>query len=206
MTTSSTILILHEVGDLAGGAPWRDAFATGPWTTVLAPDLPGHGSAPAPSGGNYGMSDPIYVATRLFADLGIDEVDVVVGSGVSGWSAQLLALAGRTKQLVLVDGLGDPFLSIDELLDRRMDRVRTIADSLDPLADAPPSSHGDRELAETAAAETSIPVLLVGTGTAANTALNDEFIEVFPDASQVTMLRHDPHVLADIITTWSTAH
>lgn len=125
-----SVLVLHQVGDLEGGAPYLEAFSA--WSQVIAPDLPGHGSQPELPGKNHGLTDPMYVVTRLFANQGIGKVDTVVGFGVSGWSAQLLALAGRAKRMVLVDGLGDPFMAVDDLLDRRMRRVRVIADSTDP--------------------------------------------------------------------------
>lgn len=193
-----TVLVLHDIGDLAGGTAYVEAFGDN-WH-VIAPDLPGHGSTPSPAGQNYGLTDPMYVVTRLFADQAIEKVDVVVGIGVSGWSAQLLALAGRASKLVLVDGLGDPFLPIDGLLDRRMERVRIIADSADPLADAPPPTHGDRELAERAARETAAPVLLLGDDTDEHQA----FVDIFPNAEHRTVNNHDPSVIAEMVVEWAT--
>lgn len=205
MTTIPTVadsaaLVLHEVGDRSGGSPWSDAFAAHEWAKVLAPDMPGHGDAPAPSGNNYGLTDPMFIVTRLFAAAGIEKVDLVVGIGVSGWSAKLLALAGKAERLVLVNGLGDPFLTMDELLDRRMARVRTIADSDDPLTDAPPTTHGDRELAERAAKELELPVLLIG----ADNATHREFVDIFPNAVLQFLDHHDPHVIAEIVAEWTT--
>lgn len=192
-----SILVLHEVGDVAGGGPYAEAFAA--WAQVIAPDLPGHGSQPELPGQNYGLTDPMYVVTRLFADQGIEKVDTVVGVGVSGWSAQLLALAGRADRMVLVDGLGNPFLSIDDLLDRRMKRVRIIADSPDPLADAPPPTHGDRELAERAARDTEVPVLLLGTDSDEHRA----FLDIFPNAEHRVTSNHDPRVIAETVAEWA---
>ncbi len=196
----SSVLVLHEVGDVAGGDPWAAAFAQGPWRNVLAPDLPGHGSAPTSAGEEYEMTDPAFVATRLFAAEGIEKVDAVVGIGVSGWSAQILAIAGRADRLVLVNGLGDPFLNVDELLERRMERMRVIAESTKPLADAPPTTHGDRDLAVRAAGQTEVPVLLIG----ADSAAHREFVETLPNATLRTTSDHDPQVIAQMVAEWST--
>ena len=167
---------------------------------MLAPDLPGHGSAPAPPGNDHGMVDAAFVATRLFAQEMLERVELVMGIGVSGWSAQLLAVAGRADRLVLVDGLGDPFLSVDELMDRRIERARITADSDDPLADAPPEPHGDRDLANRVAPDISVPVLLIGPDNQAHR----QFVDIFPNAGLHILADHDPDVIAGIVAEWIT--
>ena len=47
----SRIVVLHDLGDHAGGAPWVAALEACGLSEVVGPDLPGHGSAEAPVGG-----------------------------------------------------------------------------------------------------------------------------------------------------------
>lgn len=161
MTTTGSILILHDVADTAGGAPWRTAFGEAGYSQIFAPDLPGHGDAPDPLGGTLEATDAAFVAAKLFATAPVEHVNTIVGIGISGWSAQLFALAGRCDRLVLVNGLGDPFLSVEEILDRRFARMRMAAATSDSLHGAPPYPHSDADLAHRAAAEMPVPVLLL---------------------------------------------
>ena len=103
------LLVIHDAGG-PGGQPWADAFSAwlGP---VVAPDLPGHGSAAPPDGGHHDLGDAVFAVAPLLP--GADELPpVVVGVGVNGHAATLLALAGRVTALVLVDGLGGPWLDV----------------------------------------------------------------------------------------------
>lgn len=178
MSTESTvavrpILVLHDIGDPAGGTPWREAIADAGWPgPVLAPDLPGHASAPAPVGGAYDLADPVLAALQVLD--AADPAPLVVGVGRSGWSAWLLALGGRAGALVLVDGLGGPWLDPAAATADNRQRLRAIAD--DPAAVAPPPASGidprlahgvppqpSRDLAVRAAAATAVPVMVVQT-------------------------------------------
>lgn len=178
MTGETTLLILHAPGDPDGGGRWREAFARTSrrayrWSTVVAPDLPGHGSAPAPPGGSYENGDAILAITPwLEATRAAGERFVVLGAGANGWAAQLIALAGRADGLVLVDGLGGPWGTPVELVHSWRDWARAIADDEAALAPAPTRgldprvAHGlprmgSERLARKAAAEMPVPVVVI---------------------------------------------
>jgi hypothetical protein len=171
------LLVLHDVGDAEGGAPWAAAFVGAGWDgRVLAPDLPGHAGAPAPEGGNHEAGDATFLAVRVLAEAGIAAGHaVVLGAGVNGWSAQLHGLGGRAAAVVLVDGLGGPWLPVREQVLAGVERQRAIAAdpaalapmpagaSLDPrLAHGLPT-HGSRRMAFEAAAVMAVPVVVVET-------------------------------------------
>ena len=173
--SAPALLVLHDVGDEAAGTPWRTA-ADGTWPgPVLAPDLPGHGDAPAPIGGSYDTVDAALVAARVMAGAGDDfERPVVLGVGANGWAAEVVALGGRASGLVLVDGLGGPWRTASESIDAGVRWLRDLAD--DPAATGPPPARGldprlrhgvlpmaSRSTAEDAAAALTVPVLVLST-------------------------------------------
>ncbi len=106
------LLVLHDLG-APGGGEWTAAFADWPGR-VLAPDLSGHNGAPPPVGGHYETGDAVYVALDVLRAEAPHEL-VVVGVGHSGVAAQILALGGRAVGLVLIDGLGGPWLEPIEI-------------------------------------------------------------------------------------------
>jgi hypothetical protein len=171
VTASCDVLVLHALGDTGGGLPWRQAFE-GSWGdgAVRAPDLPGHGAAPAPAGGGYDLADGAFTALEALAGAG--DPPVVVGVGTSGWSASLLALGGRASALVLVDGLGGPWVDPRRRAETGRRWLRALADDPAAVDPAPPGApdprarhgvvdHGSRRLVERAAAAMPVPVLLV---------------------------------------------
>ena len=100
----TTLLVIHDLG-ASGGGEWATAFSAWPGL-VTAPDLPGHGSAPAPVSGHYELGDAVFAVAHHLAD----EPPVVLGVGRNGHAARMVAVAGRAAALVLVDGLGGPWL------------------------------------------------------------------------------------------------
>ena len=137
------LLVLHDTFDPLAGARWRplcDAWRG----SALAPDLPGHGESPPPVGGSYAPSDATLVAVRVLKEAGIAEKPVVVGHGWGGFAAELLAAAGRASALVLVDGLGGPWLEADELVEEQRAWLRAVGD--DPEALAAPTASPDPRL------------------------------------------------------------
>ena len=129
------VLVLHDAGDPGAGGPWRQALEDAGWPgDVHAPDLPGHGATAAPEGGTYELVDAAFAVLPLLAELA-PAPPVVVGVGVSGWAAQLLALGGRASALVLVDGLGGPWWPAGAWVAAERDRLRAVAD--DPAAVGP---------------------------------------------------------------------
>ncbi len=172
MTGGREIVVLHDAGDADGGVPWGAALVAAGWPgAVHAPDLPGHGATAAPTDGAYELVDAALHALPLLSTLHGD-LPVVLGVGANGWAAQLLAIGGRAAALVLVDGLGGPWLEPAQAIATDRTRLRAILD--DPAAVAgPPASgldprlvHGigaqtSRDLAVRAAAAITVPTLVV---------------------------------------------
>jgi pimeloyl-ACP methyl ester carboxylesterase len=141
---------------------------------VRAPDLPGHGATPPPVGGSYELADAVFAVLPSLAGGSPGSEPVVVGVGTNGWSASVLALGGRAAALVLVDGLGGPWVDAPMAIAAGRDWLRAIADDPAALAPAPAEGpdprlrhgvppHGSRSLAERAAGATAVPALLVET-------------------------------------------
>lgn len=167
----SRVVVLHDLGDAAGGAPWREAMEAAGFGDVLAPDLPGHGSAPPPVGGNYVRADAGYLLAGLLRDRELEE-SVIVGVGHSGWIATIAAVGGHVGRVVLVDGLGRPWRSVEERLAHRRRQTRALLaddDAMahhrgsgpDPRLRHVPATHGDRALAVEAASLIGIPALII---------------------------------------------
>ncbi len=199
------LLVLHDFGCADGGGPWASAFNgwDGP---VHAPDLPGHGSAPPPIDGNYEHADSAWVGVRA----GVPRESVVVGIGDSGWGAHLLALGGRASALVLVDGLGGPWLDAGEWVENQRAWIRGVAD--DPAAAGsfagpgqdPRIRHGvlptgSLALAERSFAALGVPLLVIQTPAAPSRPS-----DVPLPASTVVVDAADrsPAVIAPIVTDW----
>jgi hypothetical protein len=149
------LLVLHAFGDPAGGAPWRAALESGGWAGEWrAPDLPGHGAAPAPVGGFYEQTDPAVVGLRTLVDACWTDRPVVVGVGPSAVGAELLALGGRTAHLVLVDGLGPPWpVSADAAMAAEYEWLRAVAADTATGQPDPRIRHGYSPRAEQRATE-----------------------------------------------------
>jgi hypothetical protein len=168
------LVVLHDVGDDGGGAPWRTAFLAAGWQgPVVAPDLPGHAGAPPPEGGNHEPGDGAYVLVDALARLG--RPAVVVGVGVNGWAAELAGLAGKAIAVVLVDGTGAPWITPAEAVWHQREWLRAVADDDEAVAPPPPGAsldprlrhglprHGSRRLAFRAATALPVPLLVVET-------------------------------------------
>jgi len=210
------VLVLHDVGEVDGGAPWRTAFESAGWPgPVLAPDLPGHGRQPAPVDGAYELGDAALTAVRLLAEAGPgQERPVVVGVGVNGWSAQILALGNRASGLVLVDGLNGPWADPATVIHAGRRWLRAIAD--DPAAVAPAPANGldprlrhgvaphrDRRLAERAAVALPVPALLVESPESPVTAADRNDIAARISAATVLELPIGvPTAVAEAAVSW----
>jgi pimeloyl-ACP methyl ester carboxylesterase len=208
-------LVLHEIGDPDGGAPWREALQAAGWDgPIVAPDLPGHAGTPPPPGGDYEMADAALFALPLIPDEG--DRPVVVGVGASGWPATLLALGGRASALVLVDGLGGPpWLDARARIAATRDWLRAIAADPDAVAPPPPGGrldprlrhgmplHGSRRLAERTAQSMPVPVLILESTPGAGADLAPLYksgvtVMQIPDRSPTTVVRTLPGALAEL--------
>jgi pimeloyl-ACP methyl ester carboxylesterase len=143
------LLVIHDTGDAAAGSRWEELIDAWPGR-ALAPDLPGHGESPPPTGGHYKAGDAAIAALRAADAAGITAgaIDVtVLGHGWGGFAAEIVAAAGRASRLVVVDGLGPSWCSVDELV---ADRHRWLRDVLaDPASLTPPTTSPDPRLAHT---------------------------------------------------------
>ena len=211
-----SLLVLHDVGDAAGSGPWAAALVEAGWRgRIVAPDLPGHAGAPPPVGGHHEMCDAAFVASAVLGDLGSGPL-VALGVGTNGWSAQVLALGGRATALVLVDGLGAPWLDADEVVQLQIDRLRAIADDPAALAPAPAGvldprlRHGvghlaDLDFARRAAAATPVPVLVIETpASAATPAERRDLVARFPAGGELVEVDEaNPRAVARAVVGWA---
>jgi len=202
------VLVLHDLG-APGGGEWAAAFGDWPGR-VQAPDLPGHNGAPPPVGGQYETGDAVFVALELLRAETSDEL-IVVGVGHNGAAAQILALGGRAAGLVLVDGLGGPWLGPVEI-DTRAREVRrqiltTPAAMSEPALGAPDpratmvSGAADRAFAVRQAEAMPVPTLLIETPASATPDARD----LAGHFAQATLKRLDargPGRTAHIVRSW----
>lgn len=216
----TTILVFHAPGDADGGNPWRAALTASGWDgRVVAPDLPGHGESAPPVGGHHELAQPAFDASRILAEAGLQGArPVVVGVGPNGWPAQLMALGGRASALVLVDGLGAPWLSPQEAVEAGRARLRALADDtaalashsppgLDPRLVHGPHSHGSRALAFRAAAAIGVPTLLIESP-ASPLPLHDRTDLLAAWAAPVDLrevAQPVPEVVAKIVAAWASS-
>lgn len=195
----SPIIVLHAMGDANAGAPWREAG-------VDAPDLPGHGSAPAPVGGAYDAVDPVVAIAQLVSE---SDPPVIVGHGSSARAAEIFALGGRAARLVLLDGLGGAHRDADTVMAELFAWVRAISDDEEAMAPPPPSGldprlrHGVPDQAHEIfdaqlRASITVPVLLLETPSSPTSSADraaraatfggEVQVELLPDAAPATVL------------------
>ncbi len=202
------LLVLHDIGT-SGGAEWVAAFADWPGA-VVAPDLPGHHGTAAPVGGNYDTGDAVIAGLDALRGGTYDDL-VVVGIGHSGAAAQVLALGGRAAAVVLVDGLGGPWLDPAAVDARRRALRRQILSTPaalampDPGADDPRATMVlgavDRDFAVTQAAAMPVPVLVVETPLSP-TPDAPELAACFADATVEHLDERIPGRVAELVQAW----
>lgn len=105
-----SVVLLHDLGAEEAGEPWS-TVAPSDWHV---PDLPGHGSSPAPRHGAYDPMSPATLARWALGGAG-----VVVGIGQNAHGALILAAGGGCEAVAIVDGLWgpwqDPEVAIEEM-------------------------------------------------------------------------------------------
>jgi pimeloyl-ACP methyl ester carboxylesterase len=202
------VLVLHEPGS-SGGGEWADAFSGWPGR-VLAPDLPGHNGTPPPAGGNYELGDAVYVALDLLRCEAPDEL-VVVGVGHNGAAARILALGGRAVGLILVDGLGGPWLGPDEIETRTREMRRRILTTPGAMSEPQPGvtdpraamvvGPADRDVAVRQAEAMPVPVLLIETPSSP-TPDTDDLVGYFARVTLERLDARDPNRVAGVVQSW----
>lgn len=202
------LLVLHDAG-APGGGEWAEAFADWPGR-VLAPDLPGHNGTPPPVGGHHEVGDAVYVALDLLRPDPPGEL-LVIGVGRGGAAAQILALGGRAVGLVLVDGLGGPWLDDDQTDRAYWEMGRRILDT--PAALAMPAvgaddpratmvvNAPDRGFAVRQAEAMPVPTLLIETPWSP-TPDADGLAAHFADATLTRLDSRDPERVATVVRSW----
>jgi pimeloyl-ACP methyl ester carboxylesterase len=135
VTADDPLLFLHEIGDAEGARRWRPLVEGWPGA-VLVPDLPGHGGTPPEEGAYYAPGDAALFGVRALRAAGVASPPVAAGHGWGAFGAELLAAAGRASALVLVDGLGGPWVSWSDLMHVQHDWLHAVL--ADPAALAPP--------------------------------------------------------------------
>lgn len=201
----SRLLVLHDVG-APGGEEWNLAFAG--WVgSVDAPDLPGHGRAPQPVGGHHEVGDAVFaVADRLDGD-----PPVVLGVGANGHSARVVALGGRASGLVLVDGLGGPWLDVPARNAALRELRREVLLTPGAMeAHQPPGTDvratmvlpvTDRAHVVEVCSRIPVPTLVVETP-ASPTPDADEISAAFPAAELVRVGERSPVAVAEVVVSW----
>lgn len=125
----STAFLLHDLGSEDAGGPWREVAPDG-WE---APDLPGHGSTPAPRHGAYDPLGPMTLARWALAGSGL-----VVGVGHNAHGALILAAGGGCDAVAVVDGLWGPWLTEEASVDVMYSTLRRMLDDGSATGAPPP--------------------------------------------------------------------
>ena len=126
----TAVIVLHDLGAEAAGAPWRAAAPAG-WA---APDLPGHGDTPAPRHGAYDPMGPVTLARWALAGAGL-----AVGVGQNAHAALVLAAGGGCDAVAIVDGLWSEWQEPDAAIDEMYAGLRAVLADEAAVAPAPPS-------------------------------------------------------------------
>ena len=215
------VVILHDLGDLTGGDPWQRAFREVAPGDVVAPTLPGHGAGPDMLGGWFELIQGAVTLAAVAAErtdgfLGADQEapPVLVGVGASGWAAQTLAMAGRVSHLVLVDGLGAPFLTVPELMAKRRHRLRNavapgaaadgVADALPGALAQRPMGHHDLDLARRGASAITVPTLVCESPASEAGDTASEITALFGQAQLQKISDASPSTVAAATAQWLT--
>ena len=162
------------------------------------------------SAGNTRSGDAVYVALDLLRAEAPHEL-VVVGVGHNGAAAQVLALGGRAAGLVLVDGLGGPWLGPVEIDTRLREMRRRILTTPAAMSEPAPGAADpratmvvgavDRAFAVRQAEAMPVPVLLIETPSSP-TPDTDDLVDHFAQVTLTHIDARDPGRVARIVQSW----
>jgi len=130
-----TVVLLHDLGDPAGGADWRTT-APADW---IVPDLPGHGATPATRTGHYDPMSVVAIGRWAMAHAADARGATLIGIGQNAHGALVDAAGGGCDRVVIVDGLWGRWRTPSEEVDAFYGMIRAIASDRDATA-APPAS------------------------------------------------------------------
>ncbi len=200
------VVLLHDLGSAAAGQPWR-AVAPDGWHI---PDLPGHGSTPAPRHGAYDPLGPTTLARWALGGEGL-----VVGVGQNAHAALILAAGGACDAVAVVDGLWGPWQTADASVDAMYGGLRRLLEDEGATAAAPPSgldpraAHGygvtmSREFAQRFWGSVTCPVLAIETAASTTPpAERAERVRWFGDrATLLEVAEADVEGIVQEVSTW----
>jgi hypothetical protein len=203
----TAVVVLHDLGAEAAGAPWRTVAPSG-WA---APDLPGHGETPAPRHGAYDPMGPVTLARWALAGQGL-----VVGVGQNAHAALILAAGGGCDAVAIVDGLWGPWPAPDAAIDEMYAGLRALLADPRAVAAAPPSGldprtrhgygvHISPAFAQRFWGAVTCPVLAVETPASPTPAdERSERVTWFGGPTTLVELEaHDPAAVTAAISAWS---
>jgi hypothetical protein len=130
-----TVVLLPDLGDRSGGWVWR---ATSPADWMI-PDLPGHGTAPAPRTGHYDPMSAVAIARWAIAGIDRDDGSTVVGIGQNAHGALVHAAAGGCDRVAVVNGLWGPWRTPADEIDAYYAMMRALAADSTATGPAPAS-------------------------------------------------------------------
>ena len=206
-----TVVVLHDLGDPAGGAEWR-AAAPSDW---IIPDLPGHGSTPAVRTGHYDPMSAIAIARWAIAhDSDRAANSTLVGIGANAHGALVHAAGGGCDRVVIVDGLWGRWRTPAEEVDAFYAMIRAVAS--DPTATDPAPESGldpratygyglmsSARFTQRFWAAVDQRVLVIETPASTTPpAERAERVEWFADASVVELDTADPAAAVEAIRAW----
>ena len=214
-------LVLHDLGDEGGGAPWATALAGAGWAgPVAAPDLPGHRGSPPPRGRQLRRA-----ATASWSPC-TPSARPTRSPSRACWSASARTATrpscslspAAAAALVLVDGLGGPWPPATEAVAGHRRWLRAIAadDAADHAAAggrgarspaAPRRAAVDQpRVARSAAGELAVPVLVLETPSSTTPrAVRDDLLGRLGDGSLVELADRRPATVATAIVAWAEA-
>lgn len=200
--------VLHDLGAEEAGAPWR-AVAPAWWA---APDLPGHGDAPAPRHGAYDPLGPVTLARWALGGSG-----VVVGVGANAHGALVLAAGGGCERAVVVDGLWGPWRRAEDQIAEMYAGLRRILADEAAVAPPPPSgldpraTHGyglnvSAEFCQRFWCAVRVPILAVETPASPTPARErTERVSWFGGPTELVELpTTDPAAVVEAVVAWIT--
>lgn len=206
-----TVVVLHDLGDPAGGAVWR-AAAPSDW---IIPDLPGHGSTPAVRTGHYDPMSAIAIARWAIAH-DSDRVanSTLVGIGANAHGALVHAAGGGCDRVVIVDGLWGRWRTPAEEVDAFYAMIRAVASdptATDPAPESgldPRATYGYGLMSSASFTQrfwAAVDQRVLVIETPASTTPPDERaerVEWFADASVVELDTADPAAAVEAIRAW----